>query len=123
MKILTVCERGNVRSVTVASILKDFYGLQDVLAMGVGVTTDETRHMLTEWADYILIVGQSELMEVFKGHDNVYHLDVGYDSWLRPMHPDLVEYVLDELSELDFLPIRAAHDVMHYRIANQVNNA
>ena len=58
MKILTVCEHGNVRSVALAYLLKVIYGY-DVLAIGMKETGIETQNMLFTWADTIIFLEHS----------------------------------------------------------------
>ena len=98
-KILVVCERGNVRSVTCAAILKDYLGLTDVIAVGYRTTTPETMRMLCDWAQLVLVVGQpwikAELPDA--SDPNILVVDIGEDRWGQAMHPDLVRAVIDAL--------------------------
>lgn len=81
MKILCVCEGGNSRSVTLALLLKD--GLhQDALSMGIRRNSEETKNMLYEWADKIILVAgkcESEIPDKFR--DKLVIWDVGDDVY------------------------------------------
>lgn len=98
--IVTVCQRGNVRSVTAAQILKDMAMRSDVFAMGIETTTDETRMWLFERANTILVVGHEAVYEQIpaKYKDKTVHLNVGEDKWGQAMHPTLVASVLFEMN-------------------------
>jgi len=89
MKILTVCQGGHVRSVAAKYILKYRYG-HDVLACGWESNTPETREMLCEWADYIVIM-QAAFKQFIapKYHGKLFAYDVGEDRYGNPFHPDL----------------------------------
>lgn len=88
-KFLTMCEGGNVRSVALAYTLKHPFG-QNALACGWRWNPMETRIMLFEWADYIIL-----MQPQFRDHvPEAYHhkcrcVDVGVDNYGTPMHPDL----------------------------------
>ena len=97
MKILTVCQGGNCRSVG----LKDLLGgtvipRPDVLACGWQWNTPETREMLYAWADLIIVM-QPYIAEHVpeKYHNNpngtrrLYCFDVGPDVWGMAQHPEL----------------------------------
>lgn len=100
MKILTVCQRGNVRSATVATILKDYGGYLDVIAVGVHTTTPETLSLMTNWANMILIAGQKELCEAFNGTVKLpIYLGIETDYWGTHMHPELVDIAIQALDE------------------------
>lgn len=91
-RTLCLCERGSVRSVTLASVLKDYYGYADVLAAGLATTTKVTLGLLRAWAQLVIVVGNVDLavLAYEKGLRDIKLLDVGTDRWLMPMHPDLV---------------------------------
>lgn len=107
--ILTVCERGTVRSVTAAQILKDVAGLKDVIAVGVATTTPVTMLTLCEMADTILFCGHNGLLDTWlpalpeSCQQKVTHLHIGVDHWLRPLHPDLVHTIGQALSQYTHL--------------------
>ena len=55
MKILTLCMRGNSRSVALSYYLKEKLGHESIAA-GMTSSSRETRKMLYEWADLIILV-------------------------------------------------------------------
>lgn len=82
MKILTVCQGGNVRSVMARYLLNYKYGF-DALACGWEPNSAETKEMLFEWAD-IIIPMQAEFVDKIpeKYRDKVqFVLDTGPDRW------------------------------------------
>lgn len=90
-RILTVCQGGNVRSVTLRFLLNYKYGF-DALACGWEPNTDDTRRMLYEWADVIIVCEASfaELLPLdVRGKVNVF--EIGPDVWGMSLHPELVE--------------------------------
>jgi protein-tyrosine-phosphatase len=93
MKILCVCEGGNVRSVACAYLFKYRLG-DDALAVSVKKNNLETHQMLWQWADRIIVM-QPE----FKDNIPTYHqhkvkiYDVGPDQWGNCLHPDLLEII------------------------------
>lgn len=96
MAILTVCQRGNVRSTTLAIILKDFGGCSDVIAIGVETTTPEKRKQLEDWADRILIAGDvdTSMTDILDNPKTQVLSEIGRDVWGQPMHPELVRLCL-----------------------------
>lgn len=54
MKILCICANGNSRSVALAYILKEELG-HEAIAVGFYTAKKETRKMLCEWADRIIV--------------------------------------------------------------------
>lgn len=83
MKILTVCQRGNIRSVTLAYILKDERGLKDVIAIGVETVTKETLDLFGIWADKIYVVGEEAIKNQIppEFQHKVVWFDIGTDVW------------------------------------------
>lgn len=102
MRVLCVCSNGNVRSVTLARILKG-RGHQ-VLALGSKEFVNGSRedHVivihLCRWADVIFVQKDAEidLLDIIKplleeiGPKIDTRFDVGPDDWKTPMHPDLL---------------------------------
>lgn len=110
MKILTVCQGGHVRSVALKYLLHyGGYGQHDVIACGWQSNTQETREMLYEWADLIIVM-QPEFAQFvpekfhtkwkpndigtsnWKEGDTVrrlYCFDVGQDRYGNAFHPEL----------------------------------
>lgn len=102
MKILTVCQRGNVRSVAAAYILKDQMEFSDTIAMGVETASLETQNILFNWADKILVVAGRDVYEkipaefIFK----IEWLNIGPDIWQNPKSEDLLAKLNILLREL-----------------------
>ena len=99
MKILVICQRGNVRSVTVATLLKDYAGLNDVIALGVQTSTPETLQYMVEWADLVINAGQTELVDYldWPSVKAYVYLGIEIDRWQKSMHPELMRIVVEEL--------------------------
>lgn len=107
MTILVLCQRGNVRSVTVATILKDYAGMQDVIAAGVETSTQRTMNLLTDWADIVLVAGDVKLdgLPIYFEIDIKWHKlsEIGKDIWGQAMHPELVRRCIDALKERNLI--------------------
>ena len=107
MKILCVCEHGNVRSVALAYLLKTIYGY-DVLACGVRETSDETKKMLWNWADKVIALQDGLLEQMPRTTEDFkkgYVLDVGDDIWHDPYAQELIHKCLKGLKTLDLTNI------------------
>lgn len=90
MKVLTICERGNSRSVALAWLLKDGMGF-DAVAMGIRAASGDTKQMLYKWADKIILVDKDFLPEVPQEfHDKLQVWEVGKDRYFRGFEPDLL---------------------------------
>lgn len=89
MRILTICQGGHVRSVAAKYLLRYKYG-HDVIACGWEGNTDETRDMLCQWAEYIVIM-QGEFKKYIDPmyHGKLFAYDVGRDRFGNPFHPEL----------------------------------
>ena len=108
MKVLCICEHGNVRSVALAYLIKTIYG-HEAIAVGVKNISAHTDLMLTEWADKIIYLDGN--IEIDKGHkvkDVITHpnektiiLDVGEDIWHDPFHHNLQHKLLKKLKSLE----------------------
>ena len=92
-----MCQGGHVRSVALKYILKYTYG-HDVLACGWESNTLETREMLYNWADAIIIMQREFIRYVPEQHHNkpdgtrkLFAYDVGPDNYGNPFHPGLQE--------------------------------
>lgn len=89
MKVLCLCAGGNVRSVTMAHILKERG--HDALAASLSFNAPETLRLLCAWAEKVIIVGEATLRSGLPGEcqpKTVLH-DVGPDRWGVPFHPEL----------------------------------
>lgn len=87
-KFLTVCEGGNVRSVSMAYTLKYDFN-QDAVAFSFAKNGDELLKALADWADYIILMEPKfdSRFEAWKPKVRV--VDVGADRWFNPLHPEL----------------------------------
>lgn len=90
MKILCVCQRGNSRSVALAYILKDMLN-QDAIALGEETAAKDTKQMLYEWADKIIIVDKKLRKRIPKKYAKKCTVwDVGEDSYFMGFFPGLI---------------------------------
>lgn len=93
MKILCVCEGGNVRSVACAYLLKYMHG-QDALAVSFAKNSVDTILMLVIWADKIVVMQremEAIVPSIYQQKVSVY--DVGPDKWGNAFHPQLLEKI------------------------------
>jgi predicted protein tyrosine phosphatase len=91
-KFMTVCEGGNVRSVSMAFILKyEFH--QDAVAFSHSRNKDGLLKLLADWADYIIVMEPkfADRFEAWKGKVRV--VDVGPDRWMNPLHKELCDFL------------------------------
>ena len=95
MKILCFCGEGNVRSATLARVLK--HKGHETLAAGVKRHSQETLKMLMKWADKTYVVDKELLREMpldtKEDIEKVEVFDLGPDVWGEAMHPDLVKKI------------------------------
>lgn len=95
MKVLCVCNHGNVRSVALARAIKDIsFNTEghphEAIAIGAQITTPETMMMLFEWSDRV--VWLSDAVPAPRYPEVVdYSIRVGHDRWHNPFHPELQE--------------------------------
>jgi len=89
-KIVTVCEGGAVRSVTLAFVLRYSYKV-DAIPVSYR-TSKKTLSMLFEWADKIIVVqeGMKDKIPV-QFLEKVVVLEIGPDRWGRSLHPELMQ--------------------------------
>ena len=89
MKILTVCEQGNNRSVTFATLLRYKYKC-DTIPMGFDTMSAESQVMLYNWADVIIITDKNLVECLPKEYKQKMKLwDVGPDHYIRPFNRNL----------------------------------
>lgn len=105
MKFLTVCEGGNVRSVTLAKLLKE--AGHEAIAVGWKYVSPETMALLCEWANRIVFIdtpeNYNELLSRLPADEyriRVRYIDIEEDHWGLAHHPDLVRLLKDRLAEL-----------------------
>ena len=86
MKILTVCNKGNCRSVGTRYCLYK-RGYKNVIATGATVTPIETLQMLCDWADKILIAKPKHAKWLPKNAQSKIDkkFTIGEDVWHNPM--------------------------------------
>lgn len=120
-KILCVCEGGNCRSVTMATLLKYYFrGHFDVLAMSLAKNSIPTKLMLYHWADLVLTVAEDIDAEVREEARVVYGMPtdrirlipIGRDMWGKSMHPEFVPVVHKLLVESGFEPTKSAEEIV-----------
>ena len=97
-RIVTMCQGGHVRSVALKYLLRYGGPNLDVLACGWESNTEQTRRMLFEWADTIIILQSkfeqhvpSEFHDNSDGSRRLFCYDVGEDRFGNPFHPELQE--------------------------------
>lgn len=92
MKILTVCDQGNNRSVVLAHQLK--YWGHDVIPVGLATNSQATLHMLYRWADRIIVTENGMKSKIPADFDpKIETWDVGPDTYPRPMNRELLDKV------------------------------
>ena len=99
MKILCLCHRGNSRSVALAWILKDHMG-QEAIATGMEIMSEETKKMLFDWAERIILVDKNFLPEIpEKYRDKLKIWDVGPDRFFRGFEQSLLDTYVKYINE------------------------
>lgn len=90
MRILCVCHAGTVRSGAMAFYLK--HCGHDALALSSKYNSEETKHLLYEWAEKILVMDYTLIFTIPQEYQlKVINTNVGNDVWQNPLHPDLLE--------------------------------
>jgi hypothetical protein len=123
MKILCVCEGGNTRSVTLATLLKYNYGNHDAIAMSQGKNKGDTLRMLANWANLILAADSEiytkllqDLLAQKDGNERKVELaDLGTDKWGMSMHPDLIPLATRVLENLGFQTSKTLDEILTRR--------
>lgn len=100
-KVLTVCERGNSRSVALAFVLKDYtIGKPEAIACGIKSTSKETFAMLADWADTIVLVDKKFEQDIPKKYKVKLKIcDVGPDIYFRGFETSLLLQYTDFLTK------------------------
>lgn len=96
MRILVLCDEGNNRSVTVAHQLK--YWGHDVIPAGLKRNKAETLHMLSEWAERIILTEREQIAAIqaicpFDISKKLDLWDLGPDVYPRPFNKDMLAIV------------------------------
>lgn len=93
MKALCICQGGNVRSVAMATELKQRYHI-DALAAGYVKNSGDTMTMLFHWADVIVVMKDEYREQVPTNlHVKLRVADVGDDTYGTPSDRGLREQV------------------------------
>ena len=81
MKIVTICYGGNSRSVGMAHVLKYQFG-HDVLTCSCQTNSDETRALLCQWAD-VVVVTSTEFLPYIRQEfiKKTVVAELGPDKW------------------------------------------
>jgi hypothetical protein len=99
MKVLCICQKGNMRSVALAHILKTEHKL-DAIAMGICTSSPDTQKMLFEWCDVMILTSKRyiELIPLeYRRKLKVWH--VGTDRWFNGYPSDLTEKFREFISQ------------------------
>ena len=97
IKILCVCNKGEVRSVATRHCLMK-RGYRNVIAIGWYGMTDATLDMLGNWADIILVAKPYHAKYLASGREKVNkQFTLGEQIWDNPLHPDLHKLVNKQL--------------------------
>lgn len=103
IKILTVCNQGNCRSVGTRRQLNK-RGYANVIAIGCTNTSVETLTMLCDWADEILVAKpkhEGPLPKNARGKVNK-QFTIGEDKWHNSMNEELRNIVKKQLDLIGF---------------------
>lgn len=93
-KIVTMCRQGLVRSVALADVLKLHFQPVDVIPIGHFGNTQETRRMLFDWCDHIIIMEDHYKKHVWpEYHHKLYVCEVGPDTYGHSRNKDLINKV------------------------------
>ena len=93
-RVLCICQKGNMRSVACAYLLKKKYKI-DALACGMRTSHRDTVLMLCNWAELVIVLRahyKDELPTEVQKKTIV--IDVGTDRWFKGYPEDLL-YKLD----------------------------
>lgn len=111
MRILAVCENGQVRSVALTYLIKTLYGNKhEAIAVGIVRISAATREMLFTWADKIVILDKSvpfnsDDYEPVPGkiylRNKVVSLSTGEDIWHDAKDQELLHKLMKQLHTLN----------------------
>ena len=97
MKIVTICQRGNSRSVALAYLIKHELK-HEAIAIGVRQHSAETKKMLFDWADVLILTDKRFLPEIpTEYHTKLKIYDVGRDKFFRGFDEGLLQTFRDYL--------------------------
>lgn len=91
-RIITMCRQGLCRSVGLADVLKLHFEPVDVLPIGYFGNSLETRRMLMEWADHIIVMEAKYMQHVYDDLKHKAHIcEVGPDTYGHSHNPQLID--------------------------------
>lgn len=104
IKILTVCNKGNCRSVGTRYCLYR-RGYNNVIAIGCRVALPETLRMLCNWADMILLAEPWYIDSLPKGIYKKINkkFTIGEDIWSNPLNYRLHDIINKQLDLIGFI--------------------
>lgn len=106
MRILTVCAEGINRSVAAKWLLQyrtiDGQHEHEALSVGINCTSEQTRQMLYDWADRIILLDARFAADI--PTDKLVVWDVGEDRFFNGFHPELID-ILREFGEATHWPV------------------
>ena len=100
MKILILCNHGNVRSVGLKYLIQRLYN-HDVLAAGVEENSRETLSMLQHWANYLIFLTPESKKYFSTEGKKVAYINIGDDVWHNPFAQELQHLLLKRIKNLD----------------------
>jgi predicted protein tyrosine phosphatase len=117
VRILTICQGGSCRSVTLATLLKYYCGGHDALAGSLAKNSADTLRMLYNWADLVFVVEPKMvpmLEERIGKPAEAGVIDLGPDRWGMSMHPDLIARAVPLLAAAGFPADRSFEKIVAY---------
>ena len=97
-KILALCQKGNMRSVALAFLLKKKHGA-DAIAAGLVTSSPDTIGMLCIWADLVVVTDKKLMPLVPPGYEEKLLLwDVGTDRWFKGFDEGLLNKYKEYIS-------------------------
>lgn len=114
MKILTVCRAGLVRSVALADVLKLHFEPTDVLPMGKDFNSEDTKYMLYNWADKIVVMEEHYKNSIPESYwHKTLVCEVGPDGYGSSKNPILIDLVFSWAREhQDILGVKEHHNII-----------
>lgn len=102
MKILTICEHGNVRSVAMAYLIKTIYQHKhEVIPVGIKDISAQTFQMLFNWCDKAVFMDKDLVPIPLHENDKLALIDLGKDRWFNSKDQELLHLCMKNLYKLD----------------------
>ena len=105
MRILTVCNHGNIRSVAMAYLIKTIYRHEhEVIPVGIKDVSSETFIQLSKWADKIIFMDRNIVpnkIEYINKAPSIFIADVGKDIWHDANNEELRHKCLKYIKDLN----------------------